>query len=86
MTKHRFARADGELLWFAGIWDRVTTPDAGDFGSFTIITAESAGWLGDYHTRAPVILEPHDWGTWLDPSADVRDLFAGVRPERFVLA
>ena len=85
-TKHRFARADGDLLWFAGIWDRVTTPDEGEFGSFTIITAESSGWLGEYHSRAPVILDRDDWGQWLDTSLDTRDLFAAVRPERFTLA
>lgn len=85
-VKHRFTRADGDILWFAGVWDHVITPDAGEFRSFTIITGPSNGWLGDYHSRAPVILEHEDWGTWLDPSADARDLFAAVRPERFVLA
>lgn len=85
-VKHRFTRADGGLLWFAGVWDHVVTPDAGEFGSFTIITGPSKGWLGDYHSRAPVILDREDWGTWLDPSTDARDLFAAVRPERFVLA
>lgn len=84
-TKHRFARTDGELLWFAGIWDRVITPDAGEFASFTIITGGSDGWLGDYHSRAPVILDRDHWGQWLDPSADNRDLIAAVRPERFAV-
>ncbi|PZT95388.1 MAG: DUF159 family protein [Brevundimonas sp.] len=83
--KHRFARADGDLLWFAGLWDHVITPDAGEFGSFTILTGPSAGWLGDYHTRAPMILDQHDWEAWLDPTAEARDLFAAVRPERFVV-
>ena len=27
--KHRFARTDGRAIWFAGMWDRVETPDAG---------------------------------------------------------
>lgn len=84
-AKHRFARMDGDLLWFAGIWDHVITPDAGEFGSFTILTGPSSGWLGDYHTRAPVILDPQDWEAWLDPSVDARDLFATARPERFVV-
>jgi putative SOS response-associated peptidase YedK len=84
-TKHRFARADGSLIWFAGIWDHVITPDAGEFGSFSIITVPSSGWLGDYHSRAPVILEQEDWATWLDPAEDHRPLFEAVRPERFLL-
>lgn len=84
-TKHRFARTDGELLWFAGIWDRVTTPDAGKFASFTIITGGSDGWLSDYHSRAPVILDRDHWRQWLDPTSDARDLIAAVRPERFAV-
>ena len=83
--KHRFARTDGDLLWFAGLWDHVITPDAGEFGSFTLLTGPSEGWMGDYHTRAPVILNPHNWEAWLNPSVDARDLFAAVRPERFVV-
>jgi len=82
-TKHRFARADGQPAWFAGIWDRCTTPDAGEFASFTILTGPSAGRLADYHDRAPVILEPDEWSRWLDPAQDAGELMAAVRPERF---
>jgi putative SOS response-associated peptidase YedK len=81
-TKHRFARTDGKAIWFAGLWDRCTTPDAGEVTSFTILTGPSEGWLGDYHTRAPVILEPEAWGTWLDPTQDAGPLMAAVRAER----
>jgi putative SOS response-associated peptidase YedK len=82
-TKHQFARVDGQPLWFAGLWDRCTTPDAGEFTSFTIMTGPSAGWLADYHDRAPVILEPEEWSAWLDPAQDAQALMAAVRPERF---
>jgi putative SOS response-associated peptidase YedK len=85
-VKHRFARADGKAIWFAGLWDRCTTPDAGEIRSFTIMTGPSAGHLSDYHDRAPVILEPDEWGTWLDPEAStstLKELMAQVRPERF---
>jgi putative SOS response-associated peptidase YedK len=85
-VKHRFARADGKPIWFAGLWDRCTTPDAGEVTSFTILTGPSAGWLGNYHDRAPVILEPEEWMTWLDPTRDTQALVAAVRPERFELA
>lgn len=36
--KHRFARADGKPIWFAGLWDSCTTDDEGEFKSFTIMT------------------------------------------------
>src|SRR5262249_32262581 len=52
-VKNRFARVDGQPVWFAGIWDRCTTPDAGEVSSFTIMTGPSAGRLSDYHDRAP---------------------------------
>lgn len=84
-TKHRFARGDGKAIWFAGLWDRCTTPDAGEVRSFTILTGPSAGWLSDYHDRAPVILEPEEWGAWLDPAQDADGLLKSVRPERFEL-
>jgi putative SOS response-associated peptidase YedK len=82
-VKHRFARADGATIWFAGLWDRCDTPDAGEVISFTVMTGPSAGWLSDFHDRAPVVLEPSEWAGWLDPSADPAGLFAAVRPERF---
>lgn len=85
-VKHTFAREDGRAIWFAGLWDRCTTTDAGDVTSFTIMTGPSAGWLSDYHDRAPVILEPAEWSSWLDPTADAQALFAAVRPERFMKA
>jgi putative SOS response-associated peptidase YedK len=84
-VKHRFARADGKAIWFAGLWDRCTTPDDGEVTSFAILTGPSAGQLTDFHHRAPVILEAEEWSTWLDPSQDVRTLLADVRPERFVV-
>lgn len=42
-VKHAFRRRDGEPVWFAGLWDVVTTPDAGDLTSFTILTGPSEG-------------------------------------------
>lgn len=84
-VKHRFARADGSALWFAGLWGPCRTADEGEIKSFAILTGPSAGWLGDYHDRAPVILEPDEWSTWLDPSRDVIPLLKSVRPDRFEL-
>lgn len=82
-VKHTFRRADGGPIWFAGLWDRVTTPDAGELGSFTILTGPAEGMLLDYHGRAPVILEREDWGVWLDPANDPAEVISAVRAHRF---
>ncbi|MFL5297805.1 MAG: SOS response-associated peptidase [Phenylobacterium sp.] len=84
-VKHRFTRADGGIIWFAGMWDRCATPDAGEVRSFTILTGPSAGGLAEYHDRAPVILERDEWATWLDPEGDATALVRAVRPERFAV-
>lgn len=82
-VKHRFARRDGQAIWFGGIWDRVESPDEGEVTSFTIITSEAEGWLTGYHTRAPMILEPSEWNCWLDPANDPESIMRAVRSERF---
>lgn len=84
-TKHRFARADGTAIWFAGIWGPCRTTDEGEIKSFAIFTGPSAGWLSEYHDRAPVILEPDEWANWLDPSQDAVRLLKAARPDRFEL-
>jgi putative SOS response-associated peptidase YedK len=82
-VKHAFRRTDGAPVWFAGLWDEVTTPDAGELSSFTILTGPSEGMLADYHDRAPVVLEPDELMHWLDPARDPAGLLSAVRPERF---
>jgi putative SOS response-associated peptidase YedK len=47
------------------------------------MTGPSEGWLVDYHSRAPVILEPEVWAQWLDSAQDATFLTATVRAERF---
>jgi putative SOS response-associated peptidase YedK len=32
-----------------------------------------------------VILEPEEWGAWLDPDQDAQALLTAVRPDRFEL-
>ncbi|HXA39647.1 MAG TPA: SOS response-associated peptidase [Phenylobacterium sp.] len=82
-AKHRFARADGQPIWFAGLWSPCRTLDEGEIKSFAIFTGPSGGWLSDYHDRAPVILEPDEWSTWLDSPQGTVELMKSVRPERF---
>jgi len=84
-ARHRFSRADGKPIWFAGLWDVCTTADEGEVRSFAIMTGRAEGHLAEYHNRAPVILEPEEWAAWLDPQADVREILLSVRPDRFTV-
>ncbi|MGH3554203.1 MAG: SOS response-associated peptidase [Mycobacterium sp.] len=63
-------RADGELLFMAGLWS-VWKPakDATPLLSCTIITTDAVGELAGIHDRMPLIVAEHDWDHWLDPDA-----------------
>jgi putative SOS response-associated peptidase YedK len=72
-TMWRFTRTGAELFCFAGLWDRAHTAD-GTVESFTILTCAPGPDCAPYHTRQPVILEPDQWGLWLDLTADAAPL------------
>jgi putative SOS response-associated peptidase YedK len=63
-------RADGELLFMAGLWS-VWKPakDASPLLSCTIITTDAVGELAEIHDRMPLIVAERDWDRWLDPDA-----------------
>ena len=87
-TMWRYTRVDADLFCFAGLWDRAHTTD-GLVESFTILTCAPGPDCAPYHTRQPVILDPDQWGAWLDLAADARPLMragpAGtIRVERAV--
>ncbi|KAL1966737.1 hypothetical protein VTN77DRAFT_3934 [Rasamsonia byssochlamydoides] len=67
---HFVKRKDGDLMWFAGLWDCVTYEGSDEkLYTYTIITTSSNSYLKFLHDRMPVILEPGSdaWKTWLDP-------------------
>ncbi|HEY7718454.1 MAG TPA: SOS response-associated peptidase [Pedococcus sp.] len=87
-------RADGQPLAMAGLyefWRDKAVEDPADpdawVTSFTIITTQAEPGLDRIHDRQPLILEPEDWATWLDPANqdldEVRRLLAFERPGRF---
>ncbi|KAI3003810.1 hypothetical protein CBS147346_5129 [Aspergillus niger] len=68
---HFVKRKDGDLMYFAGLWDSVKYEDSDDFlYTYTIITTSSNSYLKFLHDRMPVILDPNSeqMKTWLDPS------------------
>ena len=61
-------RADGGMLFMAGLWS-VWKPakDATPLLSCTIITTDAVGELAEIHDRMPLIVPERDWDRWLNP-------------------
>jgi putative SOS response-associated peptidase YedK len=62
---HAIARADGDPLAFAGIWEGWKSPDGETLRTFAILTTAANKQMAVLHERMPVILEREDWAVWL---------------------
>ncbi len=72
---HAIARADGQPLVFAGLWEGWRGADGTVIRSFVIITTTANDTLRPLHERMPVVLEPDAWPAWLgEQAADVAAL------------
>ena len=74
---YAIARADGQPMVFAGLWEGWRGADGTVMRTFTIVTTNANPALRPLHERMPVILEPADWPAWLgefegDPPALLR--------------
>lgn len=58
---------DGRLFAFAGLWETWTPPEGSAVATCTVLTTEPNELMAPIHNRMPVILEPADESTWLDP-------------------
>lgn len=66
---------------FAGLWERWDRAAAGGpLESFTILTTEANALLRPIHARMPVIVAPHDYAAWLDPTRAANDALALLKP------
>jgi putative SOS response-associated peptidase YedK len=62
-------RRDSEPIGFAGLWESWQDRTTGEVvETCTIITCEPNELMAELHDRMPVILDPADYGRWLDPS------------------
>lgn len=66
----------GQLLSFAGLWDRWKPGEGEPVYSFTILTREATPELRAVHDRVPVIVGPPDRERWLDRSTGSAELAA----------
>jgi putative SOS response-associated peptidase YedK len=68
--KWLFTRPGEPLMMIAGLWR--ATPDVGE--AFTMLTTMPGPDIAPYHQRGVVVVQPSDWGRWLDPSVPARDI------------
>ena len=57
--------ANDDLLGFAGLWERWTSPEGAPIDTFTVVTTAANAAMQALHERMPVILQPEDYGLWL---------------------
>ena len=74
------SRPDRSLFAFAGLWARAYREDESAVHSCTIVTCEPGSVVAPIHDRMPVILDEATEGTWLDPTADAKELRALLAP------
>jgi putative SOS response-associated peptidase YedK len=81
------ARADGQPMVFAGLWEGWRGGDGSVMRTFTIVTTNANTTLRPLHERMPVVLEAADWPAWLgevegDPATLLRPSAAEFRTWR----
>jgi putative SOS response-associated peptidase YedK len=76
-----YITASQELFAFAGIYSSWVDPSGKTWGTFAIVTTESNDQMRHVSDRMPVILQPEDEHTWLNPTAsDINTLYDIMRP------
>jgi len=68
--KYRFARADGDIVTFVGLYDQWRRGDE-IIDSYTILTTAPNALMEAFHNRMPAILGHADEDEWLDPATSV---------------
>jgi putative SOS response-associated peptidase YedK len=75
---HYITSSDNQPLALAGLWESWQSPDHGAVESFTVITTTPNEMMAKLHDRMPVILDPADFDTWLDPASHKLARFAAL--------
>lgn len=79
---HLIQMADGRPFAMAGLWATWVDPSSmEEVVSCSIVTTGPNELMTSIHDRMPVILDPKDWDTWLDPdNEDTAALQELIRP------
>lgn len=62
---YAIARADGQVMAFAGLWEGWRSPEGEAVRTYTLLTTEANEQLRPLHHRMTVVLEAEDWPLWL---------------------
>ena len=74
-------RKDGDLLAFAGLWEKWKSPEGWELESCSMMTTEPNEFMVKFHDRMPVILDRSDWSRWLEPAeTDPKNLAELLQP------
>lgn len=71
-TPYYITRADGQPLYFAGLWDHWSDGDT-TLESCTILTTTPNAEMEKIHNRMPCVLEPERCVAWADPEMHDRE-------------
>jgi putative SOS response-associated peptidase YedK len=58
--------ADNAMFGMAGLWEHWANPAGETIETCTIITTNANELVGRLHERMPLIIQPNDYGAWLD--------------------
>jgi putative SOS response-associated peptidase YedK len=67
--KYKLSVKGRGVFGMAGVWSPWMNPKTGQWeDTFSILTSDANGKMGEIHDRQPVILEPREYGEWLAES------------------
>lgn len=80
-TAHAISRADGSLLFLAGLWENYVGAD-GPLITYTmvLIAAKPGDDVAPFHSRQPIVLDAAKARLWLDHTADVTPILGAPTP------
>lgn len=75
-----FRQPDRGLFAFAALWETWHSQDGSEIDTVALVNGPANGLMAAIHERCPVIIEPKDFDTWLDPMAEAGDMEGLLRP------
>jgi putative SOS response-associated peptidase YedK len=70
---HHVRLGEGELFGLAGLFECWESPEGESIESCTLLTTAANRALLALHDRMPIIVDPEDYGRWLDPGLQDSD-------------